>query len=212
VSARRLLAPLALVALAGCAHVGDIDETGGISAIRTACPTVGVPAGTGDITLFNPANLHTAEAIDVTATITNVRGSCDNGTPTVGTAVTFDVLASRTQAAEARDVTLPYFVTVVQGGTAVIAKSLGQVTVHFAAGQARATAHGRATSSIDHATASLPDNIRRRLTEKRRAGGEDAAVDPLAQPEVRQAVLRATFETLVGFQLTDDQLKYNVTR
>jgi len=25
-------------------------------------------------------------------------------------------------------------------------------------------------------------------------------------------VLRATFEALVGFQLTDDQLKYNATR
>jgi hypothetical protein len=37
-------------------------------------------------------------------------------------------------------------------------------------------------------------------------------MDPLARPEVRQAVLRATFEALVGFQLTDAQLKYNATR
>ena len=37
-------------------------------------------------------------------------------------------------------------------------------------------------------------------------------MDPLSDPAVRQAVLSATFEALVGFQLTEDQLKYNVTR
>lgn len=219
VSARRFLVPLASVLVAGplvagCAHVGDIDETGGITAVRTACPTVGVPAGTGDITLFNPANLHTSDAIDVTATITHVRGACDNDAEgaTVPTTVTFDVLASRTHAEGPRDVSLPYFITVVQGGTAVIAKKVGTVLVHFDAGQARAQAHGQASSTVNRAEATLPENIRRRITQKRTAGQEDAAVDPLSQPDVRQAVLRATFETLVGFQLTDDQLKYNVTR
>jgi hypothetical protein len=37
-------------------------------------------------------------------------------------------------------------------------------------------------------------------------------VDPLTRPEIKGAVQRATFEALVGFQLTDDQLKYNATR
>ncbi len=59
---------------------------------------------------------------------------------------------------------------------------------------------------------SLPEDVRRRLTEKRKAGNEDAATDPLSKPEIRQAVLRASFEALVGFQLTQDQLKYNATR
>ena len=54
--------------------------------------------------------------------------------------------------------------------------------------------------------------MREKLTRKRKAGDEDAAVDPLSTPEVRQAVLRASFETLVGFQLTAEQLKYNATR
>ena len=40
----------------------------------------------------------------------------------------------------------------------------------------------------------------------------DAAVDPLSTPKIKQAVQRATFQALVGFQLTDDQLKYNATR
>ena len=35
---------------------------------------------------------------------------------------------------------------------------------------------------------------------------------PLADPAVRAAVANATFEHLVGFQLTQDQLRYNATR
>ena len=50
------------------------------------------------------------------------------------------------------------------------------------------------------------------LTRRRKAGDEDAAVDPLTQPEIRQAVASASFEALVGFQLTEAQLKYNATR
>ena len=50
------------------------------------------------------------------------------------------------------------------------------------------------------------------MTEKRKAGDADAATDPLTRPEVRQAVLGVSFEALVGFQLTDAQLRYNATR
>jgi hypothetical protein len=34
----------------------------------------------------------------------------------------------------------------------------------------------------------------------------------MADPAVREAVRRASFELLVGFQLTQDQLAYNATR
>ena len=78
--------------------------------------------------------------------------------------------------------------------------------------QARAQADGQGTATITRAAATLPPEVRERLTRKRKAGDEDAAVDPLSTPEVRQAVQRATFEALVGFQLTDAQLKYNATR
>ena len=50
------------------------------------------------------------------------------------------------------------------------------------------------------------------LTRPRKAGEADAAIDPLSDPGVRAAVASATFEQLVGFQLTEDQLKYNATR
>jgi hypothetical protein len=58
----------------------------------------------------------------------------------------------------------------------------------------------------------LSPEVRKTLTRVRKAGADDAAVDPLARPEIRQAVLRASFEALVGFQLTDEQLKFNATR
>jgi hypothetical protein len=64
--------------------------------------------------------------------------------------------------------------------------------------------------SRDEAT--LPAAIRARLARKRKAGDTDAAVDPLSLPEVKAALARATFEVLVGFQMTDRQLAYNARR
>jgi hypothetical protein len=212
VTARKIALPAALaLAIGGCTHAGDITE-GGITAVRTPCPEVAIPAGTGDLTMFNPATSRDASAIDVVATLTNVRSTCDATGAQVVTNVTFQVNAIRTQTAAARDVTLPYFIAVVQGGTAVVAKRTGQVAVHFDAGQARASTSGQATANVLRAAATLPDDIRRELTRPRKAGDQDAAVDPLSTPKVKTAVQRATFQALVGFQLTDDQLKYNATR
>ena len=202
---------LILLAAAGCSRTGEIED-GGITALRSACPRVAVPAGTGDITLFNPPASREAKAIDVVATLTNVTSACDDASETIVTTIDFDVLASRPQAGEARDVSLPYFVTVVRGGSSVVAKSINRVTVHFDAGQTRASAKGQATARVARSAATLSEDVRERLTRKRKAGEEAAAMDPLADPTTRQAVLAATFEALVGFQLTEDQLKYNVTR
>ncbi len=210
----RIAAPaIALAVLAGCAREGDLNLEGGvgISAVRSACPIVGVPQYLGDITLFSGAQ-QTANAIDVTATITNVRATCTETETDIVTEVTFDVLARRTQTAQARQVILPYFVTTVQGGTAVTAKRVSRVAVDFAAGAERAQTRGGGTAIVSRAAATIPADIREQLTRRRRAGDTDAAVDPLTVPAVREAVQRATFEALVGFQLTDEQLKYNATR
>ena len=86
------------------------------------------------------------------------------------------------------------------------------MTLNFADGQERAQVHAQAGAFIDRAEATLPEDIRRRITRKRKAGEADAAIDPLTVPEVRAAVTRATFEVLVGFQLSDQQLAYNATR
>lgn len=211
-TARNLAFSLAIILLAGgCARTGQIT-IGGITAVRTACPSVAIPAGTGDVTLFDPPASVDQNAIDVTAVMTNVRSTCDDAAENVQTVISFDVLARRTNTQAARDVTLPYFITVLQGGTAVVSKRIGRVGIHFDAGQERASTSGQATAAVLRSAATLPEDVRKSLARKRRAGEEDAAIDPLSRPEIRQAVQRATFEALVGFQLTTDQLKYNATR
>ncbi|HOB12792.1 MAG TPA: hypothetical protein PK680_01075 [Novosphingobium sp.] len=211
----RLISALAVAAaLAGCKSTGDIviEDGVGISAVRTACPAVGIPDYTGDVTLFRtPGNTNSGN-IDVVAAMTNVRSECNDAGDKVFTNVTFDVLARRTDTRGERTVTVPYFITVLRGGKAVVTKRVGQATLTFADGQERAQARGQGAAYIDKAEASLPPEIRERITRRRRAGEEDAAVDPLSQPEVKAAVARATFEVLVGFQLSQDQLTYNATR
>lgn len=207
-------AAMLAAALAGCGKTGDIvvDQGVGISALRSACPAVGVPDYTGDITLFRNPGQTTADNIDLVASMTNVRSQCNEQGAKVATTVTFDVQARRSDTSVARQVTLPYFVTVLRGGSAVITKRVGSVTLDFPAGQALARATGQGSSVVDKAEASLPADVREKLTRKRKAGDADAAVDPLAQPDVKAAVARATFELLVGFQLDQNQLTYNATR
>jgi hypothetical protein len=209
------LSTLPLLALAaGCAKKGElvVDSGVGVTALRTACPSVGVPEYTGDITLFSAPGRTDAGAIDLTASLTNVRSQCNDSGDKVYTVADFDVLARRTDVRGARTVQLPYFVTVVRAGTAVIAKRVGTVTLNFADGQERAQAHAQAASYIDRAEATLPEDIRKRITAKRKPGDDTAAIDPLAEPDVRAALARASFELLVGFQLNEQQIAYNATR
>ena len=208
------VAALAAGALTGCGRAGDIvvEQGVGITALRSVCPAVGVPDFTGDVTLFNPAGARTLDALDVTASLTNVRSQCDDSGNEVYTTATFDVLAQRRDTRGSRSVTLPYYSTVVRGGNSVVAKRVGSITLNFADGQERTSASGQAGAVVDRAAATLPPEIRERITRRRRAGQADAAIDPLTEPEVRTALARATFELLIGFQLTDDQLAYNATR
>lgn len=202
-------------ALAGCKHSGElvVSDGVGITAVRTPCPAVGVPDYTGDITTFRTPGAKTAANMDVTATITDVRSTCDeSAADKIYTNVTFDVYATRNDTRGARQVSLPYFSTVIRGGTSVVTKRVGQVTLNFADGQARAHTSAQAGAYVDRAAATLPEDVRRQITKPRKAGDADAAVDPLSNPSVKAAVERATFELMVGFQLTQDQLAYNVTR
>ena len=203
-------AALSLV-LAGCAREGDIQQAG-ILTSYTACPPVAIVAPAGDVTTFNPADSRDARAIDVVAHITNVRSTCTEAGENIVTEATFEVQASRRDNRGARDVALPYFATVVQGNTNVVAKRVRQVNLHFADGQYRATTTGAAASRLLRSAATLPEDIRRQITRERRAGDPNAAVDPMADPAVRAAVDRAHFELLLGFELTQDQLRYNATR
>jgi hypothetical protein len=204
-------AVLLSLVLLGCARSGDIYQTG-ILTTYTACPAVAIPAPAGDITLFDPATSRDAAAIDVVAHITNLRSTCDETGEYIVTNATFDVHAQRRDNRGAREVVVPYFATVVQGSDNVVAKKVSRVGLRFEDGQYRASTTGAATSQVLRSAATLPDDIRRQITRERRAGDPEAALDPMADPAVRAAVERATFELMVGFDLTEEQLRYNATR
>ncbi len=209
-----LVATLAAGVLVGCSRAGDIviEQGVGITALRSVCPAVGVPDYTGNLSLFTPADARTLDALDMTAAITNVRSECNDTGDQVYSTATFDVQARRSNTQGAKTVELPYFSTVVRGGDTVIAKRVGTVTLTFADGQERAQASGVAGAYVDRAAATLSADVRERITRRRRSGDAEAAIDPLNEPEVRAAVARASFELLIGFQLTDEQLAYNATR
>ncbi len=210
----RLAALAALSLLGACRHTGDLtaDNGGGVYAVRSACPIAGIPAGTGDITMFSPADSTDSRAIDVTAAITQLRATCqDTGNDVVST-VTFTVVGLRRDAGSARRLILPYFDVALRGGSGVAAKQVGAVALDFPAGSQHATTRAQATIRVNRGAATLPANVRAILTRPRKAGQADAAIDPLADPAVKSAVANATFEHLIGFQLSQDQLKYNATR
>jgi hypothetical protein len=147
----------------------------------------------------------------VVANITDLRSTCADGDQFY-TEATFTVNARRSDASAARQVVLPYFSAVVQGGSAVVAKRVGQVTLNFAPGAYRASAQAKAGSYVNKSAATLPADIQDKIVQKRKAGDADAAIDPFAQPDVKAALQRTSFELLVGFNLTQDQLRYNATR
>lgn len=209
----RILALISLALVAGCRSRGDVvDAQYGVYAVRSACPGVGVPAGTGDITLFDPVGSNDSRAIDVTAAITDVRGTCqDVGGDIVSTA-TFTVTALRRDRGPARQVVLPFFDVALRGGSTVAAKQIGQAVVNFPAGDIHGWTRVQASVRVNRAAATLPAAAREALTRRRRTGDADAAIDPLTDPAIRTAVANATFEHLIGFQLSQDQLRYNVTR
>ena len=163
VPSRLILIALAAASVAGCRSKGEIvvDESVGVTAVRSACPAVGIADYTGDITLFRTPGDTSAANLDLVATITNVRAQCNEAVgDKVVSNVTFDVLARRTDTRGARTVSLPYFVTVLRGGSAVIAKRTGAVELTFADGQERARVSGQGSAAIDRAEATLPADIR----------------------------------------------------
>ena len=211
--ARTLMVLAALSVVSACSNKGElvIDQGVGIASVLTLCPAVGIPDYTGDITTFRGDD-RTVAGLDMSAAMTDLRSVCNDTADKVYSEASFTVNARRTDTRGARTVELPYFVTVLRGGSAVVSKRVGTVTLAFADGQERAAGTGKAGAFVNRADAALPDDIREKITRRRRAGDEEAALDPLADPEVKAAIARTRFEMLVGFQLTEDQLKYNATR
>jgi hypothetical protein len=95
-----VFATAAALALGGCKTSGEIvvDQDVGITAVRGACPAVGIPEYTGDVTTFRVPGSTLASDIDVVAAMTDVRSTCGDNGPDVITDVTFQVLARRAKA------------------------------------------------------------------------------------------------------------------
>lgn len=201
----RLLLALLLVAL-----LLPACERNPLRVTRSDCPAVAIPHHAGEVTRFNPATSRDASAIDVTAQIIQLRGNCIDAGDPITTDVTFTVAAQRRDSRGARQVTLPLFIAMVQGGNVLVSKQATSVTLTFADGQRRAEAASGGRATLARSAVALSPEIREKITRERRPEDPDALTDPLAAPEVRAAVRAASFEVLVGFQLDDAALAYNV--
>lgn len=192
-------------ALAGC-------QRNPLMVKRSPCPAVAVPTYLGDATSFSAGGAADARNIDVVATLTNVRETCLEGADRLITDVRFDIIARRSEAGPARSLTLPVMTTVVQGGNLVLSKSVARVVVTFAEGTTRGTGSGGVRTSVARSATTLSAEIQAKISRKRKPTDTDAAIDPLADPQVRAALRAASFEVLVGFQLDEAGLAYNVSK
>ena len=158
------------------------------------------------MTLFNPPDSTDSRAIDVTATITDVRATCaDSGNDVVSTA-TFTVVALRRDAGPARQVRPALFRRRAAGRKQGGRQADRPGGAQFPGRRPARLDPGPGDGPRQPRRATLPANVRQTLTRPRKAGDPEAAVDPMSDPAVRTAVANATFEHLVGFQLTQDQL------
>src|SRR5215210_1764285 len=162
-----------LALLSACSRRGEIAD-GGVYITRSACPLVGIPAATGDVTLFNPANSRDASAIDVTATITNLFANCNESGDRIVSNAGYDVVAVRRDAGPARQVVLPVFGVAVQGGSRIVAKRVGRVVLSFPAGSQRAQTRGQSVVWVSRSAATLSANAREILTRRRKPGEAEA--------------------------------------
>jgi predicted kinase len=177
---------------------------------RSPCPAVAIPTYAGSVTRFDPAQSRNADAIDFTAQISDVSATCTEGGEYLGSELAFTVTAQRRKAGPAREVYLPVFVGLAQGGNVLVSKQLTGVTLSFPEGGLRAEARGGARAEVHRSAVTLPAEVQQRITRERKPDEADALVDPLSDPQVRAAVRAASFEVLVGFQLDDASLAYNV--
>lgn len=179
---------------------------------RSSCPAVAIPTYAGQYTRFNPAQSRDADAIEFVAQISDVQSHCVEGSDTLMTDVTFTVSAQRRHAGPAQQVYLPVFVALAQGGNVLVSKQITGVQLEFSEGQLRAEQRGGARAEVHRSAVALPADVQARISRVRKPDEPDALIDPLADPQVRAAVRAASFEVLVGFQLDDPSLAYNIAK
>ena len=191
--------------LAGC-------NTNPLLVTRSQCPAVAIPYHVGTVTKFDPPQSRDANAILLSAQITDLKGNCIEGPEFLTTEVSFTVAAQRRTKGPAKQVYLPMFVALAQGGNVLVSKQLTGVQLDFAEGALRAETRGGGRAEVHRSAVALPPEMLARISKKRDADDPEALTDPLSDPQVRAAVRAASFEVLVGFQLDDASLAYNVAK
>ena len=204
--------PVPALILAGACLLVAGCNTNPLKVTRSPCPAVAIPVHAGHVTRFDPPQSRNADAIDVVAQIIELDSRCLEGGEFLTQELSFTVAAQRRTAGPARQLYLPMFVALAQGGNVLVSKQLTGVTLDFPAGALRAEARGGARADVHRSAVTLPPDVQARITRERRPDEPDALVDPLSDPQVRAAVRAASFEVLVGFQLDDASLAYNVGR
>lgn len=204
-----MLPLVAIALLAGC-------QQNPLKVTRSPCPAAAIPNHVGSITRFDPPQSRDADAIDFTAQLVDFSATCVEGPEVLVTEVRYRVVAQRRErpgrGLPAREEVVPIFVSLVQGGNVVVAKQLTGVTLSFAQGELRTSTEAVARADVSRAATTPPPEIVARLTRERKANDPDALVDPMSDPIVRAAIRASTFEVLLGFQLDDASLAYNIVR
>ncbi len=179
------------------------------SATRSACPAVAIPAATGDITLFNPAAAVMRPRSTWSPTSPTCARPATRAAPTSSpTSPSTSTRSAATAAARARS-SCP----ISRSRCRAAPRSSRRASAGSACASPTASCapapRPSATGQVSRAAVTLPEDVRQQITRRRKPGDPSAAIDPMADPAVREAVRKASFEVLVGFQLTQEQLAYN---
>ena len=197
-----LAAVAAPLLLAGC-------SSNPLQVTRTLCPAAAVPQHAGTLTFFSPANSRSADSVVATASIFDLTNQCNDGGNKVASNLRFTIGAQRPNAAAEQTITVPYFVAVVKEGETLLSKQVYEATLTFPAGSARTEAVQTVQAVVDRAEALAAAGPAPGSEKKKRKRGEMAEPEDLffdAKPKA------SGFEILVGFQLTDAQVHYNITQ
>lgn len=125
---RKILASAVLgtaILLSGCNNNQLVagNQSVGVRSSISVCPQVAIAAYTGDVTTFNPANSTDSRAIDIVASMTGLRSTCQEQAADIYSEANFIVRATRNNNQGARSVTLPYYSVILRGGSAVVSKT-----------------------------------------------------------------------------------------
>jgi hypothetical protein len=185
----KILSCMALpLVLSACASSNPLEVR------RTSCPALSVPKHTGSLTRFSQAGRFDTQDVRLVATIVQLSDTCIENANGVNTAVSFTISAVRPTKGAADSVQLPYFITVVKDGETLIAKQVYGTSLEFADG----ATSGSVRQVVTVKTPEVP------LPPKPKKNNE---IDEFAPPPKP-----AVYEILVGFQLTNDDVVYNISK